>query len=108
MQNLARILKVAPLTGSVDRNQRLTLKRIFPFTSLPSRGAWIEMLMQERTNSILAVAPLTGSVDRNVISTGRQKIAGMSLPSRGAWIEIRKILSLFLMPSCRSPHGERG
>ena len=37
-----------------------------PYWSLPSRGAWIEIALQGKTNDILA-----------------------SLPSRGAWIEIR-------------------
>ena len=78
--------------------------------SLPSRGAWIEIIMHHVPPACARVAPLAGSVDRN---SSREKdgcpglvapLAGSvdrnhqaatlaatvkpSLPSRGAWIEI--------------------
>ena len=56
-----------------------------PITSLPSRGAWIEIHLQADGLGGDKVAPLTGSVDRNS-------------------------LQLIVSPgsTCRSPHGERG
>ena len=76
---------VAPLTGSVDRNQKtITLVNSFQ-GSLPSRGAWIEIYGRLPPLIGCAVAPLTGSVDRN----NRQYMTG----NRGY---------------SRSPHGERG
>ena len=57
---------VAPLAGSVDRNiERLKTVKV-AHVSLPSRGAWIEMV--GAATAILAAAS--------------------SLPSRGAWIEM--------------------
>ena len=53
--------------------------------SLPSRGAWIEIIYWKWTG-----------------------VGAKSLPSRGAWIEIN--LPLYPLPTGlrRSPHGERG
>ena len=76
---------VAPLTGSVDRNLVLFVGGDVPILSLPSRGAWIEMLGRSASSSWTKVAPLTGSVDRN-------------------WALSR----LTGRPLSRSPHGERG
>ena len=59
------MVAVAPLTGSVDRNQG-----------------------REWDGNIAPVAPLTGSVDRNVVLHNPEIVILMSLPSRGAWIEI--------------------
>ena len=78
--------------------------------SLPSRGAWIEIIPWAAAVPALTVAPLAGSVDRNRPAaarpahpdvaplagsvdrnvTGQGKVAEprVSLPSRGAWIEI--------------------
>ena len=53
--------------------------------SLPSRGAWIEIQDTGARSRRTAVAPLTGSVDRNLTPVGLTKA-----------------------PGCRSPHGERG
>ena len=51
--------------GSVDRN-RITRKEIFPkWKSLPSWGAWIEMVWIANSFAHNPVAPLVGSVDRN-------------------------------------------
>ena len=54
--------------------------------SLPSRGAWIEMISSHSGRMERSVAPLTGSVDRNPSTYG-----GLYDESEG-----------------RSPHGERG
>ena len=54
--------------------------------SLPSRGAWIEIVEHGFVIGVCVA----------------------SLPSRGAWIEIFAIIRrIYCMPS-RSPHGERG
>ena len=56
---------VAPLAGSVDRNIDTEggTKRLD--VSLPSRGAWIEIILHCEVMSTPVVAPLAGSVDRN-------------------------------------------
>src|SRR5699024_6462139 len=80
-----RLVPVAPLAGSVDRNNTKMLRDLYMKLSLPSRGAWIEMFMALANSHWLLVAPLAGSVDRNKREAGRKKIdAG------------------------RSPRGERG
>ena len=38
-------LAVAPLTGSVDRNEAVFVCPVIPAKSLPSRGAWIEIMV---------------------------------------------------------------
>ena len=53
--------------------------------SLPSQGAWIEMLA-------------IGAIAR----------CFLSLPSQGAWIEIMTDSTSQIMRRCRSPHRERG
>ena len=77
--------KVAPLAGSVDRNRKLEPYPGRSDPSLPSRGAWIEILSSIRASGCQRVAPLAGSVDRNFGS------AVLLWPSVG-----------------RSPRGERG
>ena len=62
-----RQLKVAPLTGSVDRNPVSQQQIVFSDESLPSRGAWIEIMCTRSRAYPAEVAPLTGSVDRNLI-----------------------------------------
>ena len=57
---------VAPLAGSVDRNQHAGIEADAPRQSLPSRGAWIEIWRSTGSTSARAVAPLAGSVDRNI------------------------------------------
>ena len=54
--------------------------------SLPSRGAWIEI----------------------VCRSGSESKSDGSLPSRGAWIEIPQAVRPPKSQRCRSPHGERG
>ena len=81
----SRCSRVAPLTGSVDRNRTSTPCPTWQSPSLPSRGAWIEIAYIVVSRSCNDVAPLTGSVDRN---------------PTGKWSDWRYI--------GRSPHGERG
>ena len=103
---------VAPLAGSVDRNWPEMLPPGLCGTSLPSRGAWIEIPVLSNSASVMPcvaplagsvdrngpvggraqgrnpVAPLAGSVDRNAACALPQTVIYWSLPSRGAWIEI--------------------
>ena len=76
---------VAPLAGSVDRNDHLAKDCLVLLWSLPSRGAWIEIYVMD--------------------ALGNQQ---ESLPSRGAWIEILNSVSTPPVSCCRSPRGERG
>ena len=58
-------------------------------TSLPSRGAWIEM---RRTRSII-MSPSASLPSRGawieILQMQQKRRRKASLPSRGAWIEIR-------------------
>ena len=79
---------VAPLAGSVDRNSQFEVARCNQKGSLPSRGAWIEMVY---------LVPPRASASRSLPSRGawieiyqgrKHQRQQPSLPSRGAWIEI--------------------
>ena len=56
---------VAPLAGSVDRNIPICNSMLDLGPSLPSRGAWIEILLGQLILNVAKVAPLAGNVDRN-------------------------------------------
>ena len=121
---------VAPHAGSVDRNVMCCLLYCDEVPSLPTRGAWIEILNGHTSQNCASVAPHAGSVDRNFICNFKPLFARMSLPTRGAWIEIKyqncspvSATSLptrgawIEIPVCkgdyeevhrRSPRGERG
>ena len=80
--------RVAPHAGSVDRNSctwRLCFARV---ESLPTRGAWIEIMKCQVKKYSGLVAPHAGSVDRNVNLRVMDGSKSSSLPTRGAWIEI--------------------
>ena len=79
------VCSVAPLAGSVDRNNLPPEMDRLARLSLPSRGAWIEIWMPP----------------------GRSR-PGWSLPSRGAWIEMGVTKALAWAAWGRSPRGERG
>ena len=59
--------------------------RISRHLSLPTRGAWIE-----------------------IVTSPQEDAESMSLPTRGAWIEIQACPASVQLPPGRSPHGERG
>ena len=123
---------VAPLAGSVDRNSVGIEDATELLESLPSRGAWIEMMMPQTSPRSCRVAPLAGSVDRNKLADWAEgHVPRPSLPSRGAWIEMASMASqsciLTVAPLAgsvdrnhthkfttmqpttrRSPRGERG
>ena len=77
---------VAPLAGSVDRNNAILEQSSDIQQSLPSRGAWIEIPIMPHPELLLSVAPLAGSVDRNSNGVG---------PANRPY-------------NSRSPRGERG
>ena len=81
-----RVPAVAPLAGSVDRNQDMQRSNYIGRRSLPSRGAWIEIVP----------CRVYRSSDRP------------SLPSRGAWIEMDGVRMAYDKHMGRSPRGERG
>ena len=81
-------ISVAPLAGSVDRNSQVLRLRPAFMVSLPSRGAWIEILKLHKAAAKALVAPLAGSVDRNNTYDAEVCCWLSSLPSRGAWIEM--------------------
>ena len=61
------VFAVAPHAGSVDRNDPNTLRVGQKLKSLPTRGAWIEIVpLPGVTVAVPAVAPHAGSVDRNI------------------------------------------
>ena len=102
--------KVAPHAGSVDRNSERSKLILGGKKSLPTRGAWIEILSGSQRDFDEYVAPHAGSVDRNAVhhdavggklvaphagsvdrncsATASGKWTMGSLPTRGAWIEI--------------------
>ena len=99
---------VAPLAGSVDRNHKAHDGFYTLSPSLPSRGAWIEILQTDAAPRSARVAPLAGSVDRNCPVVARNMVLTVSLPSRGAWIEICCMAVARWPLTGRSPRGERG
>ena len=75
--------------------------------SLPSRGAWIEILPITNTARVLKSLPSRGAWIEITSKTWQQHTQ-LSLPSRGAWIEIGTQQKEIAQVTCRSPHGERG
>ena len=98
---------VAPLTGSVDRNKGGMKKYCKENESLPSRGAWIEIFMASLIMVQRNVAPLTGSVDRNG-SIRTVELNGEVAPLTGSVDRNSFSGPARSRPSGRSPHGERG
>ena len=99
--------RVAPLTGSVDRNQMGPVLRVGVDASLPSRGAWIEITARCASAAASWVAPLAGSVDRN-----QQSRAGLAdfqvAPLAGSVDRNGPVEADDSTVRSRSPRGERG
>ena len=115
---------VAPFTGSVDWNcneshQRRGVRRrslhgerglkfigkkenLRECLSLPSRGAWIEILSHTASDRAVCVAPFTGSVDWNSFTQLTQPYSFQVAPFTGSvdwnrqtnWVSLWHILSL--------------
>ena len=76
-------------------------------SSLPSRGAWIEMMLVMLRVSQCLSLPSRGAWIEIRCNTRRRALAG-SLPSRGAWIEMPYNKVPHYNIDSRSPRGERG
>ena len=92
-QDSASCTNAAHIFGELQLIKQIPLMVIFYFSahllSLPSRGAWIEIVPRGTLQpDAAAVAPLAGSVDRNYTVAAANGTACPSLPSRGAWIEM--------------------
>ena len=79
---------VAPLAGSVDRNQYMAKEKTEAECVAPLAGSVDRNKKLCRVSVTSDVAPLAGSVDRNNKDEGTISLLEESLPSRGAWIEI--------------------
>ena len=75
--------------------------------SLPVRGAWIEIVYDERMDERLPSLPVRGAWIEISLKFSAY-CAIMSLPVRGAWIEIIGAGLACVSGMCRSPCGERG
>ena len=75
--------------------------------SLPSRGAWIEILLTSQDVCEALSLPSRGAWIEIAIQEA-ERVGTLSLPSRGAWIEIVKSVAISPALTCRSLHGERG
>ena len=80
---------------------------VFRKVSLPSRGAWIEMLQYAATSSRVGVAPLAGSVDRNSLAFEHQFTVGVA-PLAGSVDRNGNHYEYSPSYNGRSPRGERG
>ena len=126
---LAAEFDVAPLAGSVDRNYLVLYCHFARTRSLPSRGAWIEMLGLLPFEIAHQVAPLAGSVDRNktrykeTLEELVAPLAGSVDRNASVWegvlsdpvaplagsVDRNSSACLLVNPSAsRSPRGERG
>ena len=77
-------------------------------SSLPTRGAWIEMFgCRSSTASNLSLPTRGAWIEITCIFSCVAPLL-MSLPTRGAWIEIIRYTFGSLSGYSRSPHGERG
>ena len=121
---------VAPLAGSVDRNDGSGTMPLAAEMSLPSRGAWIEIATATARWAATAVAPLAGSVDRNVLNERTANRTFSVAPLAGSVDRNRTpVFTRYGCPvaplagsvdrnsfmakqrseeECRSPRGERG
>ena len=100
---------VAPLAGSVDRNDdALGLAAVQDAASLPSRGAWIEIVPPDFPCFGSSVAPLAGSVDRNNLDHIQVFEVTEVAPLAGS-VDRNTLLPDGDYPcTSRSPRGERG
>ena len=76
-------------------------------TSLPPRGAWIEISVMSSSETKISSLPPRGAWIE-IAKDFQRRYAALSLPPRGAWIEILAEPYMANNLPCRSPHGERG
>ena len=77
-------------------------------TSLPSRGAWIEMISDYTRYDLESVAPLAGSVDRNECKLTYPIDGQHVAPLAGSVDRNNPHYVINLLNAGRSPRGERG
>ena len=83
--------------------------RIYPPPSLPSRGAWIEIDGTPIQSPVISCRSPHGERGLKLnFKVVKFAIFAWSLPSRGAWIEIQIPVFSPIFITRRSPHGERG
>ena len=75
--------------------------------SLPSRGAWIEILLTSQDVCEALSLPSRGAWIEIAIQEA-ERVGTLSIPSRGAWIEIFVVRAPDAAKTCRSLDGERG
>ena len=76
--------------------------------SSPSRGTWIEMLVQSHVSYICPCRPPHGGRGLKCFRKSSLNHQIMSSPSRGTWIEMLKKQAEPGARSSRPPHGGRG
>ena len=77
-------------------------------SSLPVRGAWIEIPLMPSSVTCTRGRSPCGERGLKCYPAGRQSASALSLPVRGAWIEIPLMPSSVTCTRGRSPCGERG
>ena len=77
-------------------------------SSLPVRGAWIEILSVMLLSEYLPSLPVRGAWIEIFRRLRGLLLCLLSLPVRGAWIEIKIDTSGYTQELSRSPCGERG
>ena len=99
---------VAPRKGCVDLNVDSSLAVMFPSSSHPARGAWIEIVLPlARQRFRPASHPARGAwIEMPWFCNLESNFA--SHPARGAWIEIYSPFGGAIVPPSRTPQGVRG
>ena len=78
-------------------------------SSLPARGAWIEIpKIVAHSAQLWASLPARGAWIEIFLEKRFSPRGQASLPARGAWIEMFLCSAFTHLPKSRSPHGERG
>ena len=84
-----------------------TFNELFETLSLPSQGAWIEIVDFQNKKEASESLPSQGAwIEIFLISS--HSSSNQSLPSQGAWIEISSFNLAKLARKGRSLHRERG
>ena len=86
----------------------LNVGQLKSLTSLPARGAWVEIPLSLYRSYPNGGRSPHGERGLKSIDKRPQKAPARSLPARGAWVEMYLLSNMSLKLLCRSPHGERG
>ena len=93
--------------GERGLKSKLRVAASIVYTSLPVRGAWIEIPLMPSSVTCTRGRSPCGERGLKCYPAGRQSASALSLPVRGAWIEIT-LDSVSMSMLRRSPCGERG